>query len=512
MAGPDSPDSPFPFLRRIKVPGAPRPELSRDPEAETERVLRARLPGVASVVVAGPAVAQVGAAPGAPATVAIPRGPDRSAQPTERFGAEVDLSRVRFRPMAPGSLQEAGLTGGEVESLIVKFLLGNPGTAGREISWHLGLSDRLTVDLLGALKHRKILFHKTAGTMGDFVYELSEEGRSLAFDLQRVSRYAGRAPVTMEQYAESVAAQSVSLEHPKESVLREAFRDLLVEDAMLRRLGPAITAGKGCFFFGPPGNGKTSFAERITRAFGSPIYIPYAIKFGGQLIQVFDPAVHEPVDRNAARAVAGDDRMDHRWVLCKRPTIVVGGELTMDQLELGVDEWAGTCEAPIQMKANGGTLVIDDLGRQAMTPTTLLNRWIVPMEKRVDFLTVPGGRKMEVPFDLMLVFSTNLEPRSLVDDAFLRRIPYKVHVGDPDEGLFRLLMARQADALGMELAPGAIEHLFARHYHGTGRALRKCHPRDLLLQVRNICLYRELPMRADEALLDEAVELYFSVV
>lgn len=510
MAGSDPTDSPFPFLRRIKVPGSTAPPARDD--TPTDRLLKSRLPGGPSAPSSSPPpFAAVSLPPSGPAQIAIPRATDeRPTAPTER--SDVDLSRIRFRPMAPQSLAEAGLTGGEVEALIVKFLMVNPGTSGREVSWNLGLLDRLVVELLGGLKNRKIVFHKTASSMGDFVYELTEEGRNLAFDLQRSGRYAGRAPVTMEQYAESVAAQSVSLEQPKEAVLREAFRDLLVEPEMLRRLGPAITAGKGCFFFGPPGNGKTSFAERITRTFGSPVYLPYTIKFGGQLISVFDPSVHEPVDRSEARAAAGDDRIDHRWVLCKRPTIVVGGELTMDQLELGVDEWSGTCEAPIQMKSNGGTLVIDDLGRQAMTPTTLLNRWIVPMEKRVDYLTVPGGRKVEVPFDLMLIFSTNLEPRSLVDDAFLRRIPYKVHIADPSEEMFRQLIDRTAKQMGMELAPGCIEHLFERHYKATGRPLRKCHPRDLLLQVRNICAYRELPMRADAALLDEAVELYFSVV
>jgi len=304
----------------------------------------------------------------------------------------------------------------------------------------------------------------------------------------------------------------VSLERPKIDNLRAEFSDLLVKDEMLQRLGPAVTAGRGCFFFGPPGNGKTSLAERMTRAYGTPVYLPYAVKFGGQLIKIFDPSVHTVADKRITRMAAGDDKMDRRWVLCERPTIAVGGELTMDQLEISYDEYTGVCEAPVQMKANCGTLVVDDFGRQTMSPTQLLNRWIVPMEKRVDYLTVPGGRKMEAPFDPLLVFSTNLDPRSLVDDAFLRRIPYKIQVSDPDIGAFRELFDRQSTALDVQLADGVFEHILERHFISADRPLRNCYPRDLLLQIKHLCAFRELAPVATPELIDEAVELYFSVV
>lgn len=418
----------------------------------------------------------------------------------------------RFRPLAPRSLRDAEITGSAVEALIVKNLAASPRMEGRRLARAIGLPGRLVRELLAGLKNRKIVVHTGHAGMGDFEFSLSETGRALAFDLNKTNRYAGRAPVSLRAYAESVAAQSVTLERPKRPDLERAFAGLLIDSELLDRLGPAINAGRGFFMFGAPGNGKTSIAERVTAAYRSPIFIPYAVDFGGQLVRVFDPAVHRPVARELARQVRGSDKLDGRWVLCHRPTLVVGGELTMDSLELTFDEWSGTCEAPVQLKSNGGTLVIDDLGRQVMAPATLLNRWVVPMEKRVDYLNVPGGRKVEVPFDLMLVFSTNLEPRTLVDDAFLRRIPYKINVSDPDEGTFRLLIVGQAQALGISIDDAHIEGLFARHYRGQDRPMRMCQPRDLLLLIKNICEFRERPLEADDALFDEAVGLYFSVI
>ncbi len=422
-----------------------------------------------------------------------------------------DISRLRFRPLAPESLFEAGLSEAEVDALILKYLLVEPSSTGRQVARGLGLPDPLIRELLDALRARKLLVHTRAGVFGDFEYELSEAGRGAARELQQANRYAGQAPVSIEQYVESVRHQSVSLVRPDMADLERAFSDLLIAEDTLQRLGPAVTAGRGCFFFGPPGNGKTSIAERLTRAYSSPVYIPYTLKFGGQLIKVFDPAVHQPLDKRLTRAAAGEDKLDGRWVLCRRPTIVVGGELTLDQLELSYDAYTGLCEAPVQLKANCGTLVIDDFGRQAITPAQLLNRWIVPMEKRVDFLTVPGGRKLRVPFDPMLVFSTNLNPRDLVDDAFLRRIPYKVQVADPDLPTFHRLFVQTAERLELEVDDEGFEHLITAHF-GEGRPLRMCYPRDLLLQVKNICLFRGLPHRATRELLDEAVDLYFSVV
>ena len=418
----------------------------------------------------------------------------------------------RFLPLAPESLEEAGLTSGAVDALLVKYLATHNGTSGRRIARDLGLRSGMVRARLGELKHRNIVVHRDHAGMGDFVFEVSETGRQMALEYNKTNRYHGHAPVTLEAYVESVAAQSVTQERPDMADLRRAFEGLLIDERMLGRLGPAINAGKGCFMFGPPGNGKTSIAERVTAAYRSPVFIPFAVDMGGQLVRVFDPAVHEPIEPEHARRITGGERLDGRWVLCKRPTVVVGGELTMDSLELTYDEWSGTCEAPIQLKSNGGSLVIDDLGRQAMPPATLLNRWIVPMEKRVDFLRVPGGRKVEVPFDLLLVFSTNLEPRTLVDDAFLRRIPYKIEVAGPDEATFLRLARIQAGVLGVALQADALESMLKRHFREVEREMRMCHPRDLLLLVKNLCEFRRIGLNATGELLDEAVELYFSAL
>jgi predicted ATPase with chaperone activity len=307
-----------------------------------------------------------------------------------------------------------------------------------------------------------------------------------------------------------VHEQSISREVPRLSDLRRAFADLLVSDTMLNQLGPAITSGKGLFLFGPPGNGKTSLAERITRAFGTAVYLPHAILIEGMVVKVFDPMVHERIEEDDTRGAK--DRADGRWVKCRRPTVVVGGELTMDSLEMDYNENTGICEAPIQVKANCGTLVIDDFGRQRIDPATLLNRWIVPLESRFDFQRMPDGRKIRVAFDPLLIFSTNLDPKDLCDEAFLRRIPYKVNVEDPDEGAFRALLHHQALHMGMDPDDEVFDHLIYTYYHQTGRAFRYCHPRDILLQVQNQCIFRETPLRLTHEAIDEAALLYFTLL
>jgi hypothetical protein len=268
-----------------------------------------------------------------------------------------------------------------------------------------------------------------------------------------------------------------------------------------------MVGGKGMFMYGNPGNGKTSLAERITRAYGSTVFIPWSIVVGNQIIRLFDPVIHErvPLPRELAEL-----RLDHRFVLCKRPTVVVGGELTLESLELDHNESAGTCEAPIQLKANCGTLVIDDFGRQRVDPAQLLNRWIVPLEQRKDYLTLPDGRKVSFPFDPLIIFSTNLEPEDLVDEAFLRRIPYKICVPDPDEMAFRRIFVAVAGQMGFQFGREVIDYTILNHYRTTKRQMRACHPRDLLMQVKNQCLFKEQPLVVTPEAIDEAARLYFA--
>ncbi|MCB9778723.1 MAG: AAA family ATPase [Alphaproteobacteria bacterium] len=426
--------------------------------------------------------------------------------------AEGSLRRGRFRPNEPSDLDAAGLPDGLVEALVVKHLYNSPGASGRALAYDVGLRNTIVVRILEDLKMRRLAIHRAAAAMGDFYYELTEEGRDLARGLNKDSRYAGPAPVPLVQYVESVKKQAISTEKPKLPQLRGAFSDMKVPDSLLNRIGPAVTHGKGMFMYGPPGNGKTSLAERITRAYGQTVYIPHAIYAGGHIIQVFDPAVHVPVDESDIQATSANDKIDRRWVRCRRPTVLVGGELTMDALDIAFDEVDGICEAPIQIKANCGTLVIDDFGRQRMPPDELLNRWIVPLEKQVDYIALPGGRKEAFPFECLLVFSTNMEPRDLVDEAFLRRIPYKLEVGDPDDDTFMELLEQICAKLGLEVVDDSLQYLLQHHFKATGRNMRFCHPRDLMLQVLNLCRFREEPLVVDRHKVDEAVLMYFSLL
>ena len=281
---------------------------------------------------------------------------------------------------------------------------------------------------------------------------------------------------------------------------------------MFSRLGPAINSGRGLFLYGAPGNGKTSIAERVTEAFGKHIWIPRAIGIDGEIIRVFDPVNHREAPLEPGQGLLDQQRIDKRWVRIRRPTIIAAGELTISSLEVTLNQSTNICEAPLQLKSNCGTLVIDDFGRQRMQIDELLNRWIVPLEKHFDFLNLPNGKKIQVPFDQLLVFSTNLEPRELVDEAFLRRIPYKIEVIDPTEEEFRNLFAEMAAKLGFEYCRGPVDHLIDVHYKRPGRPMRFCQPRDLLLQVSNYCTFHNRPLALTNESLDLACENYFAVM
>ncbi len=424
----------------------------------------------------------------------------------------LDSAPDRFVPAEPASLRETDLTESEVEALVLKFLLARGDVTGREIADQVKLPFVMVDRLMRELKNQQLVGHRGAAPMNDFQYQLTDLGRERGRRYAQICTYFGAAPVSLKDYVASVHAQSLTNQRPTAADLARAFDGLLLSKGLLDRLGPAVNSGRGLFLFGPPGNGKTSIAERVTAAFGQEIWIPRAIGINGDIIRLWDPVVHEETPLPPTQGLLDKHKIDRRWIRIRRPTIVAGGELTMSQLEVTVNTNTGICEAPLQMKSNCGTLVIDDFGRQRMRIDELLNRWIVPLEKRYDFLNLPNGKKVMMPFDQLVVFSTNLEPRDLVDEAFLRRIPYKIEVVDPTEEEFRRLFEMFAPKLGVLARPEAIDYVIATHYRKCSRPFRFCHPRDLLLQICNYCSYHKVPPEMTAEHFDRAVENYFAVM
>ena len=289
------------------------------------------------------------------------------------------------------------------------------------------------------------------------------------------------------------------------------FSDISINEALFESLGPAVNSGAGLFLYGEPGNGKSTLAQRITQCFGHEIWVPHAIFEDGQIIKFFDAAYHQR-SQDDSDTLLSAAAYDKRWVKIRRPTVVVGGELTMDSLEIRHDPNSNVSEASLQMKSNCGCLLVDDFGRQRIEPQELLNRWIVPLESRVDFLTLSTGKKIQVPFEQLIIFSTNLEPSDLVDEAFLRRIPYKIEIGDPDQAEFHELFQIYCERIDCEYKKEVVDYLLQTHFVACNRRLRRCHPRDLLSQIRSFCVYNELPMEMRNEYFDRVVKSYFTVV
>ena len=422
------------------------------------------------------------------------------------------LSDDTFWPTEAQDLQETGLSETFVEALLLKTVLSVGTLSGRNTSERVGLPFRVIEPMLDVLRTRKLVAHVRPAPFNDYYYSLTEAGQRAAQTHMRQCSYVGPAPVPLADYVLSVEAQAAGIEPIDREQLAAALSKISYQDELLDQLGPAINSNTGLFLFGPPGNGKTTIARSLTRCLGQEIWIPYAILDDGNLIKLQDDAFHRE-----APVPEGDDAIlkaqewDRRWIRIQRPTVVVGGELIMDNLEVRHDERSNICEAPLQMKSNCGSLLIDDFGRQRIAPEELLNRWIVPLENQLDYLTLPTGKKIQIPFEQLIIFSTNLDPESLVDEAFLRRVPYKIFVGNPEKDEFRRLMASVARQLGFPETPEAAEHVLA-FYERSGREVRRCHPRDLLTQVANFCTYRKMEKTIRPEYLDQAFRSYFSAL
>jgi hypothetical protein len=415
-------------------------------------------------------------------------------------------------PIEPQSLRSAGIPDSILEEIITRLLLARGELPGRTIADHVKLPFGLVDPILWRLKSQQLTVYSGTNAMNDYIHTLTDAGRDRARRNMTKTTYYGSAPVPIEQYIAGIKLQTIESQHPSQAELQRAFADLLIPENLLTRLGPAVNSGRGMFLYGNPGNGKTSIAERVTRSFGNYIWIPRSLLVDGEIMRLFDPMNHQAAPPKAGEGMLFDSIIDRRWIRIRRPTIVVGGELTMSMLEIARNNDTNISEAPLQMKSNCGVLLIDDFGRQRIGVHELLNRWMIPLEQRHDYLSLQSGKRFRVPFDQLVIFSTNLQPRDLVDDAFLRRIPYKIEVGNPTEDDFRKLFKIMCEILSIPFDQEMLDYLVFKHYREAGREFRNCQPRDLLQQIRSYCLFNKTPQQMSRESIDFAVDNYFSIM
>jgi hypothetical protein len=418
-----------------------------------------------------------------------------------------------WAPPAPSDIRATGLSPNGLLQLLVKTLYTGEAS-GSVLADRLCLTYSVIDPLVDHVRAERLVEVRGASGVGNagYRYALTDLGRDRARQFLDVNQYVGPVPVPLAQYV--AAIRDIAARRPRldRSNIARGFEHLVVGPAMLDQLGPAVNSGKAVFLYGPPGNGKTVIAEGIGRTLGGDMYVPHAVDVDGQIITVFDPVNHEPlgVACDAGPAVVHHSgEGDRRWVHVKRPVVVVGGELTLDMLDLTFNPISRFYEAPIQVKANGGVFVVDDFGRQRIRPRDLLNRWIVPLESRIDFLTLHTGKKFEVPFDVLIVFATNLRPESLADEAFLRRIPYKIYAKNPTLEEFGRIFEMNCRRAGVAFDPVVIEYLVRRYYRPRQIEMRACHPRDIVNHVLDLASYENRPAAITRELLDAACASYF---
>lgn len=409
--------------------------------------------------------------------------------------------RSSFRPPVPQDLRQLGIPDSLVLDLVLRRMLLEGYSSLMGLSRSLRVAPGVVDTVFKHMRSQQLVEIK--GMAGnDYNFTLSAAGKQLASERFQVSQYAGACPVSLQEYLAATKAQAARVLVDRRT-LRQAFSDLVVSDRMLDQLGPAIISQSSIFVYGPTGNGKTSLAERMLRVYQDAIMIPYAVEVDNQIISVYDPVVHQPLEMH-------DEDIDPRWLMCKRPCIIVGGELIPSMLELRLDESSGIYAAPLQMKANNGILLIDDFGRQLMSPRDLLNRWIVPLDRRVDYLTLRYGVKFQIPFELMVVFSTNLEPADLADEAFLRRIHNKIFVDAVDPGSFDQIFERVVNSRNIQAEPDSAEYLRKLCLREGRTELRACYPADICNILSSIGRYEGRPPLMTKPELERATSLYFA--
>lgn len=417
--------------------------------------------------------------------------------------AEPELETSAVVPPIPETLAEIGVRRSFLEELLLKILyLSGPFTL-REWSNLVKLRLSVVEELFTRLRNEK-LCEVTGIANGVHKVAMTSQGRSRALELLSLNQYSGPAPVSLESYVRHTRAQSVRNVEVRLASMQRAFAHLVLESNTLARLGTALNSGSSIFLYGPTGAGKTTIAESLPRVLAEDCaWIPFAVEMDGQIITVYDPLIHQSVDQ------ARPEEADPRWVYCRRPAVVIGGELTIEMLDLQFNPVSKFYTAPAQMKANGGVLIIDDFGRQRVRPEALLNRWIVPLDRRIDFLTLIGGKKIEIPFELFVVFATNMEPSELADEAFLRRIQTKIRVDMATPEQFREIFERVCSERGVAHDPGIIDEFIEMLQDRLEQPLRPCYPRDLVNQVCWAARYEGKTPYVDHEALMRAVRAYF---
>ena len=396
-------------------------------------------------------------------------------------------------PPLPEEVRDTGISEQFLCDLALKHVAMLPEPTTMAVAERINLPRTLSEDLLQQLYREKLIEVKMQSAIGSTRYAMLDHGWDRLARLLSISGYVGPAPVSLRDYSHMMKLQSIPSNTADMDTVRQAFHDLVLPETLLQTLGCVINSRRSLFLTGLPGTGKTAVAERINGALEGGIWIPYAVEIDGQIIRVFDGHCHEPMPKEDTPI-----DYDRRWVFIRRPLVVVGGELTLENADLTWSEAAKFYEAPFQMKSNGGTLVIDDFGRQRVAPQDLLNRWIVPLERRVDYLALHTGKKIEVPFEQLVVFSTNLEEKDLADQAFLRRMGYRARVEPPTPAAYTAIFKQQADRRGVAVEQPVLDHILMK-YRVEHRQMKGCEPRDILDRATDICRFEGKNYTSDAA-------------